>query len=61
LLKRVPQNDANFGFGTLGEVEVVCLQRNGALEHGEFAEGAESRVESMPLSILHSLRMAMLG
>jgi len=49
------------------KVLVACLQRNGALERGEFAEalrifteGAESEVDRMPLAILHDLRMAML-
>ena len=60
---------AAYGAATVAafKVLVACLQRSGALERGEFAEalrlfteGAESEVDSMPLSILQSLRTAML-
>jgi hypothetical protein len=69
--KLSPEGEAIAAYGTATmaafKVLVACLQRNGALERGEFAEalrlfteGAESEVDSMPLSILHNLRMAIL-
>ncbi len=69
--KLSPEGEAIAAYGTATmvafKVLVACLQRNGALERGEFAEalrlfteGAESEVASKPLSILHDLRMAML-
>jgi len=69
--KLSPEGEAIAAYGTATmvafKVLVACLQRNGALERGEFAEalrifteGAESEVDRMPLAILHDLRMAML-
>jgi hypothetical protein len=66
-----PEGEAIAAYGTATMVAfrvlVSCLQRNGALEPGEFAEAlrlftesAESEVDSMPLSILQNLRMVML-
>jgi hypothetical protein len=68
--KLSPEGEIIAAYGTATmvafKVLVGCLQQNGALERGEFAEalrcfaeGAESDVDSMPLAILHNLRMAM--
>jgi hypothetical protein len=69
--KLSPEGEAIAAYGTATmvafKVLVACLQRHGALERGEYAEalrifteGAESEVDSMPLAILHNLRIAML-
>jgi hypothetical protein len=66
-----PEGEAIAAYGTATmaafKILVACLQSNGALEHGQFAEAlrlftetARSEVDTMPLSILHDLRMAML-
>lgn len=68
--KLSPEGEAIAAYGTATmvafKVLVACLQRNGALRRGEYAEalrvfteGAESEVDSMPLAILHNLRIAM--
>src|ERR1700744_4072571 len=69
--KLSPEGEAIAAYGTATmaafRVLIACLQRNGVLQRGEFAEAldlfltaAEPEVDAMPLSILRNLRMAML-
>ena len=69
--KLSPEGEAIAAYGTATmaafRVLIACLQRNGLLERGEFAEAlelfltaAEPEVDAMPLSILRNLRLAML-
>jgi hypothetical protein len=69
--KLSPEGEAIAAYGTATMVAfrvlIACLQRNGLLERGEFAEAlelfmtaAEPEFDAMPLSILRNLRMAML-
>jgi hypothetical protein len=60
---------AAYGAATLAALKllVVCLQANGALEHGQFPEAlrlfmeaAKDDADDMTLSILHDLRTSIL-
>ena len=60
---------AAYGAATMAAVKilVICLQANGALEHGQFPEAlrlymeaAKDDAEDMTLSILHDLRASIL-
>jgi hypothetical protein len=60
---------AAYGAATLAALKllVVCLQSNGALEHGQypealrlFMEAAKDDADDMPLSILNDLRTSVL-
>jgi hypothetical protein len=60
---------AAYGAATLAALKllVVCLQSNGALEHGQypealrlFMEAAKDDADDMPLSILNDLRTSIL-
>ena len=60
---------AAYGVATMAAVKilVICLQANGALEHGQFPEAlrlymeaAKDDVDDMTLSILHDLRTSIL-
>lgn len=60
---------AAYGAATMAafKILVVCLQSNGALEHGQFPEAlrlfmeaAKGDADDMTLSMLHDLRMSIL-
>jgi hypothetical protein len=58
---------AAYGAATMAALKilVICLQSNGALEHGQyqlriFMEIAKGDASDMTLAILHDLRMSIL-
>ena len=60
---------AAYGAATMAALKmlVICLQSNGALEHGQFPEAlrlfmeaSKGDADDMTLSILHDLRISIL-
>jgi hypothetical protein len=63
------ETTAAYGAATMAafKVLVMCLQSNGALEHGQYSEAlrlfmetSKGRTDDMTLSILHDLRLAIM-